>query len=151
LLATSNLDLDSRRPQKLDAFAVCVRRRVYSRDNNLLHLGTDYGFRAWPRLALVTAGLERDIHGRPLRLYSYVLAVLQRNDLGMSLAELLVPSFTHYLIVFDYQTTDSRIRLNSSQTLGGVLQSHPHIPLILTAHYAFPLKQFVFNILSLLA
>src|SRR5262249_53985691 len=87
----------------------------------------DHGFRARRGLAEVTAGLERDIQGCRVG----ALARLPEGiDLGVSLAELLVPAFADDHPVPDHHGPDQRVRLDRSAAPFGQLEGPGHVVVV---------------------
>ena len=91
------------RAQYLHAPARDQRVRVAGADHDPRYARSQYRVRARRLPAVVTAGLERDVHRRAPRLCA---AARQGVSLGVRLAAALVPALAYYLAVLDYHRAD---------------------------------------------
>ncbi len=112
----SDLAKDSSRFQFVDAAAVDQRERIFHGDHDPSDAGDDQRLRAGRRFALVAAWFERDIYGRaPKR---SLVDLLQRDNLGVWAAKLLVPTLADDLAVADDHAADHRVGLDGTLAAG---------------------------------
>jgi len=138
-LAEADLDLDARPAQPLDALAASVRRRIEHGDNDAGDSGGEDGLGAGAGLALMAARLERDVHRRPFGLDAEVAAVLDRVDLRVRAAELLVVALADELAGLDDDAADRRVGLARADSFLCQLQRREHELRILFVHVTMPL------------
>ena len=119
----SNLDLDTGRSQEFDTTSVDLRKRIGLCDDDTMDSRSEDSLCAGWCLTMMAAGLERDVESGSLKI---AVGIRDGVHFGMRLAEMLVPAFTHDLIIQSDDAAHHGVGFNTSLASLGEFQGVGH-------------------------